>query len=218
MCLIIRGRLSQANADVSLLRFFFGVKTDDATSWSVDKSLVHLRSLAHVKSKSSNAVGGDLSQQMLLQMVYTRDVNQLSSGAEPALTLLQRESAAPGQSKAFVYEATRGESCTVANIFFSSSFFFCIRGRESKWELTAGFHHQRRQSLRVSAISGGDLRGKQKQGNKRLEGFSSVQLGVLQLILQAQKHTEVCRPRLPRQHTITLTHAHTHTRTRRSAL
>lgn len=58
---------------------------------------------------------------------------------------------------------------------------------------------------------GGDLRGKQKQGNKRLEGFSSVQLGVLQLILQAQKHTEVCRPRLPRQHTITLTHTHTYT-------
>lgn len=30
---------------------FFGAKTDDATSWSVNKSLAHLRALAHVKSK-----------------------------------------------------------------------------------------------------------------------------------------------------------------------
>lgn len=62
---------------------------------------------------------------MLLQMVYTRDVNQLSSGAEPALTLLQRESAAPGSREAFVYEATRGESRRLANIF-SPQFFFSL--------------------------------------------------------------------------------------------
>lgn len=36
------------------------------------------------------AAGGDLSQQMLLQMVYTRDVNQLSSPAELVLTLVEK--------------------------------------------------------------------------------------------------------------------------------
>ena len=41
-----------------------------------------------MSEQSFSAAGGDLGQQMLVQMVYTRDVNQLSSGAELALTLL----------------------------------------------------------------------------------------------------------------------------------
>ncbi len=41
-----------------------------------------------MSEQSFTAAGGDLSQQMLAQMVYTRDVNQLSSPAELALTLV----------------------------------------------------------------------------------------------------------------------------------
>lgn len=41
-----------------------------------------------MSKQSFTTAGGDLSQQMLVQMVYTRDVNQLSSRAELALTLL----------------------------------------------------------------------------------------------------------------------------------
>lgn len=40
-----------------------------------------------MSEQSFNAVA-DLRQQMLVQMVYTRDVNQLSSQAELALTLV----------------------------------------------------------------------------------------------------------------------------------
>lgn len=40
-----------------------------------------------MSEQSFNAAGG-LRQQMLVQMVYTRDVNQLSSQAELALTLV----------------------------------------------------------------------------------------------------------------------------------
>lgn len=43
--------------------------------------------LLPMSEQSFNAVG-DLRQQMLVQMVYTRDVNQLSSQAELALTLV----------------------------------------------------------------------------------------------------------------------------------
>lgn len=64
---------------------------------------------------------------MLLQMVYTRDVNQLSSGAEPALTLLQRESAAPGKRELFVYEATRGGGSRAQSpTYFPPVFFFLL--------------------------------------------------------------------------------------------
>lgn len=48
---------------------------------------VHLRLLL-VSEQSFPAAGGDLSQQMLVQMVYSRDVNQLNSGAAPAFTPL----------------------------------------------------------------------------------------------------------------------------------
>lgn len=104
-----------------------------------------------------------------------------------------------------------GESCTVANIFFSSLFLLHTRSR-----VEMGINGRLSSSKAAVAARlcdfGGDLRGKQKQGNKRLEGFSSVQLGVLQLILQAQKHTETHRgvSATSAKATYHHTHAHTH--------
>lgn len=46
------------------------------------------QSISVTDVKSLTAAGGDISQQMLAQMVYTRDVNQLSSPAELDLTLV----------------------------------------------------------------------------------------------------------------------------------
>ena len=43
-----------------------------------------------MSEQSFPAAGGDLGQQMLVHMVYTRDVNQLSCGAELALTLVRK--------------------------------------------------------------------------------------------------------------------------------
>lgn len=102
-------------------------------SWSVDKSRVHLRAFADVKGKVLMRPVETSASRCCSRWFYTRDVNQLSSGAEPALTLLQRESGAAGKSEAFVYEATREESRTVANIFFhiffSSPFAYEVAGR-----------------------------------------------------------------------------------------
>lgn len=45
-------------------------------------------SASYLSEQSFAAAGGDLSQQMLVQMVYTRDFNQMTSLSELALTLL----------------------------------------------------------------------------------------------------------------------------------
>lgn len=41
-----------------------------------------------MSEQSFTTAGGDFSEHMLVQMVYTRDVNQLSSQAELDLTLV----------------------------------------------------------------------------------------------------------------------------------
>lgn len=51
-------------------------------------NMCRTQSISVTDVKSLTAAGGDISQQMLAQMVYTRDVNQLSSPAELDLTLV----------------------------------------------------------------------------------------------------------------------------------
>lgn len=95
-----------------------------------------------MSKQSSNAAGGDHSQQMFVQMVYTRDVNQLSSRAEPALTLLQRICCSRIELKCQIRLWTDMRGVLYTNILY---FFilFASKGFASKWELTARFHHQR---------------------------------------------------------------------------
>lgn len=67
--------------------------------------------LVLMSEQSFTAAAADLSQQMLVQMVHTRDVNQLSSGSELDLTLVIKNLQLP----------LKHQHCSVKHIKFEVS-------------------------------------------------------------------------------------------------